>query len=132
MPHCLGHAMLAVQAYLLRAGIASAGDLAGWWRTTDEIHSQGAGLGWSEAEVDSAVAAWSVSRHVNLRGLPNLPLPRELSDLQPAAAEPSLVPSSIVSLESLRKVEVDPKPDTTLLKKKLQAFYLKLGPAGTQ
>ena len=75
MPRCFVQATPRVQQYLLRAGVVSALDLAGWWCSLEEVRAHGVSLGWDVADLQGAQVAWSESHRPEVRSLPNVPVP---------------------------------------------------------
>ena len=128
-PRCFVQATPRVQQYLLRAGVVSALDLAGWWCSLEEVRAHGVSLGWDVADLQGAQVAWSESRRPEVRSLPNVPVPGELG-LQPTAVRLSQGTTLQVSLDSLQHVEPAPPLEAGELKVALRDFFFKLGPQG--
>ena len=130
MPRCFVQATPRVQQYLLRTGVETALDLAGWWSSFEEVRLHGTESGWDEADLIGAEAAWSESRRPEIRSLPGVPVPAELRS-QPAATLVCPTTMAQMSLDSLRQVDAAPPPDMTDVKTLLRDFFFKLGPQGS-
>ena len=87
MPRCFVQATPRVQHYLLRTGVETALDLAGWWSSLEEVRQHAAASGWSKADLVGAQVAWSESRRSEIRSLPDIAVPEEQGS-QPTAALP--------------------------------------------
>merc|ERR1712051_52631 len=82
MPHCLVHATPHVRVHLLTAGADCAGDVAGWWRSVEDIRTYGQQRGWDEADLGSAELAWLEAARPQARSRPDVAVPEAVTNLK--------------------------------------------------
>ena len=75
MPRCFVHCTLPVRDHLLAAGLEEATDLAAWWLTAAEVEAEAQRRAWTEADLGSALMAWSEAKRPSIQVQPKVPVP---------------------------------------------------------
>ena len=132
MLHCLSHATPVVRTTLLRAGVKSAMDLAGWFLDTSEVDEYVRYKGWTEADSHGLRLAWSEACRREIQVLPDVPTPEVTAPPLPTEEVFSVFPEerAIASMEALAPPTSTFQPVISPIRQGLQALYFELGPQG--